>query len=94
MGAADHEAEEPAAGHRGQPGVAGRRELVDDGLRIRRALREDAYQAFGHATGVEPGRHGTVGEGGEPLEGEGVGPVEAGAAIDHLVSVRSLAGTH
>ena len=94
MRAADHEPEEPATRHRGQPGVAGCRELVDDGPRIRRSLREEAYEPVGDPVAVQPGRDGPVDQGVEPLEGEGMGAVEAGAAVDHLVSVRLQGVTH
>ena len=94
MGAADDEAEEPAARHRGQAGVTGRRELVDDRRRVRGSLRELADEAVGDAVGVEAWRDRALGEGGEPLQGVLVGAVEAGAAVDHLVSVRPGAATH
>jgi hypothetical protein len=94
MGAADDEPEEPAARHRGQAGVARSRELVDDHPGIRRSLRELADEPVRDPAGVQPRRHGTVGQGREPLEGEGVGAVEAGAAVDHLVSVGLRAAAH
>ena len=87
MGAADDEAEEPPARHRGQAGVARRRELVDDRRRIGRPVGELPDQPCGDPVGVEPRRHRTIGQGGVPVEGESVGAVEAGAAVDHLVSV-------
>ena len=95
MRATDDEAEEPAAGHGGQPRVAGRRELVDDGGSVRRPVGEHPLETSGHLLEREPRRHRPLGERVEPLHGEGVGAVEAGTAVGiHLVSVRPSVLTH
>ena len=79
--AADHEAEEPTAGHGGQPRVAGSGELVDDLRRVGRSVWEHSVEAPGDVLGPHRRRHRSVREGPEPLEGEGVSTVEAGRAV-------------
>ena len=55
---------------------------------VRRAVAEHRVEAPGHLLGRQSRRHRPVREGVEPLEGQGVGTVEAGAAVAvHLVSV-------
>ena len=81
VGAADHEAEEPASRHRRQSGLAGGRELVDDRRSVGPANGQLALQTSGHLLGGQAWRHGAVRERGEPLEGQCVGAVEAGAAV-------------
>ena len=88
VGAPDDEAEEATTRDRGQPGVAGGGQLVDDRRGVGRSVGEDRIEPCGHFLGGQARRHRALGEGVEPLEGMGVGAVEAGTAVAvHLVSV-------
>ena len=84
--AADDEAEEPAARHRGQPGLARRGELVDDRRRCRSGRPGGTGSSRAAISSVVSPAAPAVGEGVEPLEGEGVGTVETGAAVELSIS--------